>query len=278
MDDLARRTKLAEKLADVSAKVIKQYFRQPRIQTETKEGEISAIVTIADREAENAMVEIILKEAPGDGIIREEGENIPSENGFYWVLDPIDGTSSFVKGLPIFGTLIGLVDLENNQPLIGIINQPILQERWLGVKGKPTLLNNCPIVNPYAQDTERNLAQACLTSTTPLMFVTDRQKAISTKLQQVCQRTAFGGDCYNYAALASGWSSMPMVVLDSDMKYYDFCALIPIVEGVGGVITDWSGERLTSQASEVLAASNRSLWEETVKIINSVPPSPLASK
>jgi inositol-phosphate phosphatase / L-galactose 1-phosphate phosphatase / histidinol-phosphatase len=270
MDDLVRRTKLAEKLADVSGEVIKQYFRQPRIQTETKEGEISAIVTIADREAENAMVEVILKEAPGDGVIREEGENIPSQNGFYWVLDPIDGTSSFVKGLPIFGTLIGLVDLEKNNPLIGIINQPILQERWMGVQGKPTLLNDRPFVNPYSQDTHTSLAQACLTSTTPLMFVTERQKAIAAKLQQVCQRTAFGGDCYNYAALASGWSSMPMVVLDSDMKYYDFCALIPIVEGVGGTITDWSGNELTSQSSEVLAASNRFLWEETVQIINAI--------
>lgn len=268
--DLDRRTKLAEKLADVSQEVIKQYFRQPRIPTETKEGEISAIVTIADREAENAMVEILLKEAPGDGVIREEGENIPSKNGFSWVLDPIDGTSSFVRGLPIFGTLIGLVDLENNNPLIGIVNQPILQERWLGVKGNPTTLNNRPIVNPYAQDTYSNLAQACLTSTTPLMFVTNRQKAIATKLQQVCQRTAFGGDCYNYAALTSGWSSMPMVVLDSDMKYYDFCALVPIIEGVGGTITDWSGNELTSQANEVLAASNRLLWEETVQIINTI--------
>lgn len=268
MDDLDRRTKLAEKLADVSEEVIKQYFRQPHIQTETKEGEISAIVTIADRDAENAMVEILLKEVPGDGIIREEGENIPSQNGFYWVLDPIDGTSSFVKGLPIFGTLIGLVDLEKNHYLIGIVNQPILQERWLGVQGKPTLFNDRPIVNSYAQDTTSNLAQACLTSTTPLMFVTDRQKAIAAKLQQVCHRTAFGGDCYNYAALASGWSSMPMVVLDSDMKYYDFCALIPIIEGVGGIITDWSGNELTSQSSEVLATSNRLLWEETLDLLH----------
>lgn len=267
MSDREQQIKLAEKLADVSGEVIKKHFRKPHLQTETKEGAISSIVTIADREAENAMVDLILKEAPRDGIIREEGENIASQTGRYWVLDPIDGTASFVKGLPIFGTLIGLVDLDSNSTLIGIVNQPILQERWLGVKGKPTLFNQQPIINSYAQDTHSKLAEACLTSTTPLMFVTDRQKAIAKKLQQICQRTAFGGDCYNYAALAFGWSSMPIVVLDSDMQYYDFCALIPIIEGVGGVITDWSGNPLNRQSTEVLATSNSILWKQTIEAI-----------
>jgi len=270
MDYLNQQATLAEKLADVSGEIIQRYFRQPRLQAETKAGEISAIVTIADREAENAMVEIILKEASGDGIIREEGENIPSQNGRYWVLDPIDGTASFVKGLPIFGTLIGLVDWETNTPLIGIVNQPILQERWVGVKGRPTLYNERLIINSYAQDTNSKLTEACLTSTTPLMFITARQKAIAKQLQQICQRTAFGGDCYNYAALASGWSSMPMVVLDSDLQYYDFCALISIIEGAGGAITDWSGNPLNSQSTEVLAASNRSLWEQTLEVIRNI--------
>lgn len=267
MSDREQQIKLAEKLADVSGEVIKKYFQKPHILTETKEDAISSIVTIADREAENAMVNLILKEAPGDGIIREEGENIASQTGRYWVLDPIDGTASFVKGLPIFGTLIGLVDLDSNTTLMGIVNQPILQERWLGVKGKPTLFNQQSIINSYAQDTNSKLAEACLTSTTPLMFVTERQKAIAKNLQQICQRTAFGGDCYNYAALASGWSSMPMVVLDCDMQYYDFCALIPIIEGVGGVITDWLGNRLNPQSTEVLATSNAILWKQTIEAI-----------
>jgi histidinol phosphatase-like enzyme (inositol monophosphatase family) len=270
MSDREPIIKIAEKLADVSGEIIKKYFRQPRIQAETKEGEISSIVTIADREAENAMVEIILKEAPGDGIIREEGKDILSQNGRSWVLDPIDGTASFVRGLPIFGTLIGLVELDSDIPLIGIVNQPILQERWLGIKGKTTLFNQQFIVNSYAQDSNSTLTEACLISTTPLIFITERQKAIASKFQQICKRTAFGGDCYNYAALACGWTAMPAIVLECDLKYYDFCALIPIIEGAGGCISDWSGNKLNRQSTEVLAASNRALWEQTIEVIKNI--------
>lgn len=260
---------LAEELADVSGEIIRQAFRQPNLSSQTKEKEISStIVTIADQQAETAMVEILLTKAPQDGIIREEGENFPSQSGLYWVLDPIDGTSAFARGLPIFGTLIGLVDLNNNKSILGIVNQPILKERWLGVEGKPTLLNSTPIVNVYATAINTSLQEACLTSTTPLMFNTQRQQDISKKLQQVCTRTCFGGDCYNYVSLASGWSAMPMIILESDMKYYDFCALIPIIQGTGGVITDWLGNPLNANSTEVLATSNLVLHQQALSVIS----------
>jgi histidinol phosphatase-like enzyme (inositol monophosphatase family) len=214
------------------------------------------------------MVEVIQRECPEDGVIREEGANIPSKNGFYWVLDPIDGTSSFVKGFPIFGTLIGLIAENQPKPLLGLMNQPILKERWLGIQGSVTTLNGEAIINPYSQQGEIPLKEACLTSTTPLMFVSERQKAIAYKLQQVCQRTAFGGDCYNYVSLATGWSALPMVILESDLKYYDFCALIPILEGAGVIITDWQGRALNSESTEAIAASNLSLWQQALEIIN----------
>lgn len=261
------RVQLANRLADVSGEIIKQYFRQSNLESETKITEVSSIVTIADRLAENAMVDLIKQECPDDGIIREEGENITSKNGYAWVLDPIDGTSSFVKGLPIFGTLIALVDLNNNLPLLGCVNQPILQERWLGIKEKPTIFNDKIIRNPYKNNGDYPLAKACLTSTTPLMFITPRQQAIASRLQSVCRRTAFGGDCYNYVSLAMGWSAMPIIVLESDLKYYDFCALIPIIEGVGGIITDWSGNTLNSDSTEVLAASNPNLHQQALEVI-----------
>jgi histidinol phosphatase-like enzyme (inositol monophosphatase family) len=260
---------LAEKLADVSGEIICQSFRQPYLQAETKTNEVSSIVTIADQEAEAAMVELISLEAPQDGIIREEGENISSESGLYWVLDPIDGTAAFARGFPIFGTLIGLVDLNKNTTILGIVNQPILKERWLGARGEVTRLNNQPLINLYAKETNHQLKDACLTSTTPLMFITQRQKAIATQLQQVCKRTAFGGDCYNYVSLASGWSAMPMVILESDLKYYDFCALIPIIEGTGGVITDWQGQSLKATSTEILAASNPILHQQALAVIQS---------
>ena len=268
MNDLEKEIALAEQLADISGEILGQYFRQPNLETQTKVGQISAIATSADREAEEAMVELILDSAPEDGIIREEGENISSKNGRYWVLDPIDGTSSFVKGMPIFGTLIGLVKQDSNQVLLGLVNQPILQECWLGILGQTTLFNGQLIINSYAEDSSYQLEQVCLASTTPLMFITEKQQAVAKRCQQVCKRTAFGGDCYNYVSLASGWSSMPIVVLESDLHYYDFCALIPIVKGTGGAITDWSGNPLNSQSTEVIAASNPWLLEQALNLIS----------
>ncbi|MGK7938608.1 MAG: inositol monophosphatase family protein [Crocosphaera sp.] len=259
--------KLANTLANLSGESIKPYFRYANIEAETKETEVSSIVTIADRLAENVMVNCIKKECPDDGIIREEGENIDSQNGYAWVLDPIDGTASFVKGLPIFGTLIALVDLHHNLPLLGCMNQPILEERWLGITGRKTTFNNKVINNPYQNKNNYPLSEACLTSTTPLMFITPRQQAIATRLQTVCRRTAFGGDCYNYASLAMGWSGMPMVILEADLKYYDFCALIPIIEGTGGLITDWQGNPLNPDSTEVLAASNHDLHQQALDVI-----------
>ena len=263
-----RKIQIAQKLADISGEVIRRYFRQPNLFTETKVGEVSSIVTLADRAAEAAMVEILQQEAPEDGIIREEGENILAKNGYYWVLDPIDGTSAFVRGLPTFGTLIGLVDLDRNLTLLGIVNQPILQERWLGVRGQPTQFNGSPIVNPYVQDHHWKLEDACLASTTPFMFITEAQKTAAKKLQSICQRQAFGGDCYNYTILASGWHSLPMIILEANMKYYDFCALIPIIEGTGSVITDWSGNALKPESTEVLAASNPWLLKQAVQALD----------
>ena len=268
MINLEQQLDIIDELADVSGKVIYQYFRKPNIDTETKNFDRSSIVTIADRAAEEAMVTILRQKASRDGIIREEGDNVPSQNGRHWVLDPIDGTSSFVKGLPIFGTLIGLVDEEHNIPLLGCMNQPILQKRWLGIHGKRPTLNGKLIENIYSKLTDSNLKDACLTSTTPMMFVTKRQQVIAAKLQDVCKRMAFGGDCYNYVSLASGWSSMPMVILESDLKYYDFCALIPIIEEAGCMITDWSGNPLNCQSTEVLATSNQTLHQQALAVIN----------
>jgi histidinol phosphatase-like enzyme (inositol monophosphatase family) len=267
-NELEKRVKLGETLADVSGEIIRQYFRQPYLPADTKQGQVSSLVTIADQEAEQAMVNIIQEKLPYDGIIREEGENIASSNDLAWVIDPIDGTSSFVRGLPIFGTLIALVDLKTDTPLMGIMNQPILQQRWLGIHQQPTQFNHQLLLNPYTQEQNSDLTQACLTSTTPLMFITERQQAISAKLQQVCQRTAFGGDCYNYMTLASGWSVMPMIILESDLNYYDFCALIPIIQGTGAVITNWSGQPLTHKSTEVVAASNQNLLTQALKVIS----------
>jgi len=267
MDDLKRRLTLAHQLADAAGAVIRAQFRRSHLFAETKKDLISALVTAADLEAEEAMVRLLAQTLPEDGVIREEGENRPSQSGYTWVIDPLDGTSSFARGFPLFGVLIGLTDADN-QPLLGVADQPITGERWQGVRGEVSRWQGEPIVNAYVGETQESLEDACLCSTTPLMFTTPKQKQIAETFQRRCRRSAFGGDCFNYLALASGWSALPLVILEADLQFYDFCALIPIVEGAGAVITDWSGEPLTSASTEILAASNGTLHRQALQLLN----------
>ncbi|MFN5516509.1 MAG: inositol monophosphatase family protein [Cyanobacteriota bacterium] len=266
MDDLQRRLTLAHQLADVAGTAIRAQFRRSHLFAETKKDLISALVTAADLEAEEAMIQVLAQTLPADGVIREEGENRPSQSGYTWVIDPLDGTSSFARGFSLFGVLIGLTNADN-QPLLGVADQPITGERWQGVRGEVSRLQGEPIVNPYVGETQGRLEDVCLCSSTPLMFTTPQQRHVAETFQRRCRRSAFGGDCFNYLALASGWSALPLVILEADLQFYDFCALIPIIEGAGAVITDWSGEPLTSASKEVLAASNLALHQEALAVL-----------
>jgi histidinol phosphatase-like enzyme (inositol monophosphatase family) len=267
LPEIEQRLNIAHQLADLSGEILRQYFRQPHLASQTKTGQISAIVTLADQAAEDAMVAHLQALLPGDGVIREEGESIPSQSGYTWVLDPIDGTSSFVRGLPIFGTLIGLVNGEM-QTVLGLANQPITGDRWQGITGEKSQINGVPIANPY-QHQSIPLAQACLASTTPLMFTTPKQKEKVEKFYQQCQRTAFGGDCLNYLAGAAGWTAMALVILEADMSFYDFCALIPILAGADYYLSDWQGKPLTAHTTEILASPNGDLHQQALQLLRS---------
>lgn len=265
--DIVRRAEFASRLADAAGETLRRYFRAGPIESSTK-NEVSSIVTIADTEAERVMRKLIAETFPNDGIIGEEDGAVASKNGISWVLDPIDGTSSFVRGLPVFGILIGCVEEQSGKVLCGVLDQPILRERFAASVGGPAMLNGAIIASPF-KDAEQysNLDQVCLCSTTPLMFVTPQEQESARKAQAACKRKAFGGDCYNYAMLAAGTTAMPLVVLESDMKYYDFCALVPLIEGAGGIISDWSGAPLTKESTQVLAAPNRALWQMMLSVI-----------
>jgi fructose-1,6-bisphosphatase/inositol monophosphatase family enzyme len=156
---------LANRLADEAGQIVRQYFRTP-FDVESKAD--SSPVTLADRAVEKRLRDIIEKERPQDGIFGEEYGIKPSQNGLTWVLDPIDGTKSFVIGRPTFGTLIALC--EDDKPVLGIIDQPILKERWLGAKGEQTLFNGAAVKTRPCT----SLAQACVSSTTPAMFSKNR--------------------------------------------------------------------------------------------------------
>jgi inositol-phosphate phosphatase / L-galactose 1-phosphate phosphatase / histidinol-phosphatase len=222
---------LALNLADAAGAVIRQYFRNP-IAVDDKP-DLSP-VTAADRDAERAMRSLIEKRFPDHGILGEEFGPLREDAEFVWTLDPIDGTKSFISGVPLFGTLIALT--RGKHPILGIIDQPISRERWVGAAGRPTTLNGTAVrCRPCP-----GLAAATLFATTPDMF-TGADAAAFARLSGAVKLTRFGADCYAYGLLAAGFIDL---VLEASLKPYDFCAMVPIVEGAGGVATGWRGGEL----------------------------------
>ncbi|MFT5703921.1 MAG: histidinol phosphatase-like enzyme (inositol monophosphatase family) [Rickettsiales bacterium] len=247
-------------LADISSDVIKKYFRQDL--GEVKKDNATP-VTIADRKSEEVMRAAILKEFPTHGIIGEEFGAINPDAKYQWVLDPIDGTVSFVMGRPIFGTLIALC--ENGVPILGIINQPINGERWLGFEKKSSL-NGKAIQTRKCSD----LSEAILGSTSPFFFQgkdLEMLNRISSKTKYQSQGgIIWGGDCYLFGLLAMGQID---VVIEQGLKNHDFAALVPVVKSAGGVITDWKGEELNLNSDgRVLACGDKSIHRKILDIIN----------
>ncbi|RAL39715.1 hypothetical protein DM860_003248 [Cuscuta australis] len=237
-DELDRFVRVGNKMADAAGDVIRNYFRKS---FDILDKEDLSPVTIADRAAEEAMVKIIQENFPSHAIYGEEsGWKCKEEVAdFVWVLDPIDGTKSFITGKPVFGTLIAL--LHRGKPILGIIDQPVLRERWIGISGRCTTLNGQEVCVRSCE----NLSQAYLYSTSPHLFYGEAEVAFA-RLTSKVKVPLYGCDCYAYALLASGFVDL---VIDYGVKPYDFLALIPVIEGAGGVITDWEGRQLNWEAS-----------------------------
>jgi inositol-phosphate phosphatase/L-galactose 1-phosphate phosphatase/histidinol-phosphatase len=239
---------LADALADAAGAVVRRYFRQ-KITVDDKSD--LTPVTIADREAEAAMRRLIDERFPTHGIIGEEHGRVRADAEYAWVLDPIDGTKSFISGIPLFGTLIGLT--HRGRPVLGVIDQPILRERWLGAAGRATLLNGAPVhTRPCA-----SLAAATLFCTAPDVMFRGSEGDGFARLRGAVKLTRSGADCYAYAQLASGFIDL---VVEGGLKPYDYCALVPVIEGAGGVITDWQGRALDLNSDgRVVAAGDATL-------------------
>ena len=246
---------LANRLADAARPIAARYFRTPV--TVDDKSDLSP-VTIADREAETAMRALLAKHVPAHGIFGEEHGAERTDAEYVWVLDPIDGTKAFITGLPIFGTLIAL--LHRGVPVLGIIDQPILKERWLGGAGRPSTLNDRPIkVRACAA-----LDKAYMYSTAPLMFpgpIAKRHEALAEKVKLF----RWGGDCYAYGLLAAGHVDL---VVENSLKLYDFAAVVPVIKGAGGTITDWKGRELDMHSDgSVLAAGDPAIHRAAAAIL-----------
>jgi len=248
---------LALRLADAARGVITPYFRS-LVDTESKDD--ASPVTIADREAEEAMRKILKAEVAQDSVWGEEFGVSEGTSGRQWVLDPIDGTCAFLAGRPIFGTLIAL--LVEGFPVLGIIDQPILGERWLGVTGRPTTFNGKPVRTRPC----RELAAATIATTGPHYFDDhDGEHFMGLAAKTNHRRMVMGGDCYNYAMLAMGQLD---IVCEAGLKLHDFAALAPIVEGAGGTLCDWNGDPLHAGSDgHVLALGDPARLEDVVEAL-----------
>lgn len=228
---------LASRLADAAGNAIRPFFRS-HFDHEAKSD--ASPVTEVDRAAEAAIRAIIDAECPHDAIIGEEYGEKPGTSGRTWVLDPIDGTVSFMAGRPIFGTLIALLD--DGWPVLGIIDQCISGERWVGASGRETILNGKPVRTRAC----RSLGDATLASTGPQYFDThDAEHFMTLAAKTAHKRMVWGGDCYNYGLLAAGQIDL---VIEAGLKLHDFAALVPIIEGSGGLMCDWTGEPLHAES------------------------------
>ncbi|MCB2074275.1 MAG: histidinol-phosphatase [Novosphingobium sp.] len=248
---------LALRLADAAGEAIRPWFRG-EVGVERK-GDATP-VTLADRAAEEAMRRILKAEVPRDGVIGEEFGEEAGSSGRSWVLDPIDGTAAFLAGRPIFGTLIALV--VEGFPVLGVIDQPILRERWVGASGRPTLFNG----KPARSRTCPKLSEATLATTGPHYFDDhDGAHFMALAARSDHRRMVMGGDCYNYAQLASGHLD---IVCEAGLKLYDWAALVPVIEGAGGTTCDWNGDPLHAGSDgHVLALGDPARLEDAIEAL-----------
>ena len=249
--DLQRELALALRLADAARPIAMAHFRNP-LAIDIKADH--SPVTIADRVIEAELRKLIQQDFPSHGILGEEFGTTRGSD-FTWVLDPIDGTKSFISGLPLFGTLIAL--LHGEQPVLGIIDIPAMSERWLGQRGQPSLFNGAV---SRVSACER-LEDARVLTTSPDMFDAEGWRRFDVLGRRAAFRR-YGGDCYLYGLLASGHCDL---VVEMGLQPYDYLAMVTVIEGAGGKISDWRGNTLGLHSKgDVIAAASESLWRQAL--------------
>ena len=252
-------TAFVEQLASVSGETILPFFRTSLgIEDKGQRGHFDP-VTAADRAAEQAMRSLIKRSFPEHGIIGEEFGDERADAEYVWVLDPIDGTKSFIAGMPVWGTLIALTRL--GEPVFGLMHQPFIQEmfsgdggaaRYRGPGGRRDLH-----VRPCA-----SLADAILFTTSPLLM-NESDRATFTSVEKTVKLSRYGGDCYSYCMLAAGHIDL---VIETELKPYDILPLIPIITGAGGIVTSWDGGP-AANGGRVIAAGDKRVHEAALEML-----------
>ena len=252
---------VAEKMADAAGAAILPFFRQTGLETANKlEGGYDP-VTVADRAAEQAMRTVLAEWRPDDGILGEEFGAVAGSSGRTWVLDPIDGTRGFVSGTPTWGVLIALSD--DTGPVMGIIDQPYIGERFIGHDGGAFMLGPLGRTDLATRATPA-LKDAILFTTFPEVGTAPEGEAFRAVAGQV-QLTRYGMDCYAYALLAAGQVDL---VIEAGLNAYDIQAPIAVIQAAGGIVTDWRG-RPAHQGGRALAAANQDIHAAALDILRS---------
>lgn len=249
-----------EQLATASGETILPFFRTSLGVENKKTGQDFDPVTEADRAAEAAMRRLITSNFPQHGIVGEEFGSERADAEYVWVLDPIDGTKSFIGGFPVWGTLIAL--LHNGRPAFGMMHQPYIRERFTGDNGgaryrgpsgeRRLSVRRCATLN-----------QATLYTTTPLLM-NDAERELFGRVEKSVRLSRYGGDCYAYCMLAAGHVDL---VIEAGLKAYDIAALVPIVTGAGGIVTTWDGGP-AHNGGNIIAASDPRVHEAAMKLLN----------
>ena len=252
---------LAGRLADAAGRASLPHFRADALVTDNKlDGKDFDPVTVADRAAEQAIRDVLGQERPDDGIFGEEQARTEGTSGLTWVLDPIDGTAPFIAGIPVYGTLIGLARC--GRPWLGVIDHPATSDRWVGVSGEWATLNGAAVRTRRCPD----LAPALMTNSNPDFFNGAERRTFEALRTRV-RYTQYGGSCYAYGVLASGRTDL---AVDGGLDPFDIFAPAAVIEGAGGRITDWSGQRFTlGWAGRVLAAGDPDLHAQALAVLQS---------
>jgi myo-inositol-1(or 4)-monophosphatase len=250
----------AHRLADASGAAIRPYFRQ-RIDVAHKDGRHAFDpVTEADKGAERAIRALIARERPDDAVLGEEYGEQKGTSGWRWVLDPVDGTRAFITGRHEWGSLIALE--RDGEPVLGILDQPVLGERFVGVNGAASLAQRGEVTALRSRSCA-GIKDAILCATDPSAYFSADQQIAFQRVSKAARMTRYGGDCYLFAALALGFVDL---VIEADFQPWDIAALIPLVEGAGGIVTSWSGGS-ARDGKTILAAGDRRIHDAAMKLL-----------
>ncbi|MCB1479563.1 MAG: histidinol-phosphatase [Tepidamorphaceae bacterium] len=253
---------LLHELADLSGKAAMAHFRaRPGVTDKAGKSQRFDPVTAADREAEAAIRAHLAAHRPEDAILGEEMDDIEGTSGYRWVVDPIDGTRAFISGLPVWGTIIGLE--KDGEPVAGLFHQPFTTERFWAVGGKAWMRVGTQLPEPIATSDIGQLPAATLMTTSPRIFESGEQDAYD-RMEAAVQLARYGCDGYAYCMLASGQIEL---VVESGLKAFDVCGLVPIVQAAGGVMTSWTGGP-AHQGGRILASANETLHKAAMPVLN----------